>query len=55
MIIKSLQDLKNYFEKNNASILQRWGEVKHMLRNYEGSLGNFAMADVIMPNDVMTL
>jgi hypothetical protein len=26
-----------------------------MLRNYEGSLEDFAMANVILPNNVMTL
>ncbi len=42
-------------ELKNASILKSRGNVKRMLKDYQGALEDLDKANVLEPNDVFTL
>jgi len=52
-----LQDFNNVdvLESNNATILQRHGDVKRMLKEYQGILKDHHKANVLEPNNVFIL
>jgi hypothetical protein len=52
-----LQNLNNVdvFESNNAIILQKCGNVKRMLKEYQGILKDHHKVDVLEPNSVFIL
>jgi hypothetical protein len=52
-----LQDLNNVdvLESNNAIILQKRGDVKRMLKEYQGVLKDHHKVDVLEPNSVFIL
>jgi hypothetical protein len=52
-----LQDFNNVdvLESNNAIILQRRGNVKKMLKEYQGILKDHHKTDVLEPNNVLIL
>jgi hypothetical protein len=52
-----LQDLNNIevFQSNNAIILQRHGDVKRMLKDYQGALEDLDKVDVLEPDNAITL
>jgi hypothetical protein len=52
-----LQDFNNVdvLESNNAIILQKPGDVKRMLKEYQGVLKDHHKADVLEPNKVFIL
>jgi hypothetical protein len=52
-----LQDFNNVdvLESKNAIILQRCGDVKRVLKEYQGILKDHHKADVLEPNNVFIL
>jgi hypothetical protein len=52
-----LQDLNNIdvLESNNAIILQRHGDVKRMLNDYQGALKDLDKDNFLEPNNAFTL
>jgi len=52
-----LEDLEkaDVFEPNDAFILRSHGNVKKMLKEYQGTLEDLDKADVLEPNDAFTL
>jgi tetratricopeptide (TPR) repeat protein len=52
-----LQDLNNVdvLESNNVIILQRHGDFKKMLNDYQKALKDLDKADVLEPNNAFTL
>jgi tetratricopeptide (TPR) repeat protein len=55
--VGALEDLDNadVLEPNNASTLRIHGDVKRMLKDYQGALEDIEKADVFEPNNAFTL
>jgi len=48
-------DKVNVFEPNNAFTLQSRGDVKRILKDYQGASEDLDKADVLEPNNAFTL